>query len=78
LIGPSLAYLFQKGISEQDIVGISQLVEICTINTDCSNSGVGPQNENSPKDTNNGTRITGRLERGQQLITELKNTAISN
>ena len=27
LIGPSLSYLFQKGISEQDIIGISQLVE---------------------------------------------------
>jgi hypothetical protein len=72
LIGPSLAYLFQKGVSEQDIICISQLVEICTINTDCSNLGVGTQNENSPKDTNNGTRVGNRLECGKQLISELK------
>ena len=39
LIGPSLSNLFQKGIGEQDIMGINQLVETCSnnINTDTLN-----------------------------------------
>jgi hypothetical protein len=32
LIGPSLSNLFQKGIGEQDILGINQLVETCSNN----------------------------------------------
>ena len=38
LVGPSLSNLFQKGIGEQDIIGINQLVETCTGNTNFSNS----------------------------------------
>ncbi len=39
LIGPSLSNLFQKGIGEQDIIGINQLVETCSnnINTNTLN-----------------------------------------
>ncbi len=42
LIGPSLSNLFQKGIGEQDIVGINQLVETCS-----NNINIGNQNENT-------------------------------
>ena len=42
LIGPSLSNLFQKGIGEQDIVGINQLVETCS-----NNINIGDQNENT-------------------------------
>ena len=38
LIGPSLSNLFQKGIGEQDIIGINQLVETCSNNIDTGNS----------------------------------------
>ncbi|MDQ6723299.1 MAG: hypothetical protein M3Z01_03430 [Thermoproteota archaeon] len=78
LIGPSLYNLFQKGISEQDIIGISQLVEICTINTDFNNSGIGLGNKNKNKNsspidtTNNGNKITSRSEYWKQFISELK------
>ncbi len=39
LIGPSLSNLFQKGIGEQYIIGINQLVETCSnnINTNILN-----------------------------------------
>ncbi|MER5176616.1 MAG: hypothetical protein ABJB76_06345 [Candidatus Nitrosocosmicus sp.] len=49
-IGPTISNLFQKGIGEQDIIGINQLVDICTKNnTDLGNYSysIGPQNENS-------------------------------
>jgi hypothetical protein len=74
LIGPSLSYLFQKGISEQDIIGISQLVEICTINTDLGNSGRDLQSKHSPQGTNNnnGNIIISRSEYWKQLIDDLK------
>jgi hypothetical protein len=74
LIGPSLSYLFQKGICEQDIIGISQLVEICTINTDFSNSGLGLHSKHSSQGTNNnnGNIITSRSEYWKQLIDDLK------
>jgi hypothetical protein len=72
LIGPSLSNLFQKGISEQDIIGINQLVEICTSNTNFSNSSIGPQNEGSIKDTNKVNEITNRSEYWKLLTGELK------
>ncbi len=62
LIGPPLSNLFQKGIGEQDIICINQLVEICTGNTDFSNSNVGTQNENSSKETNKVNKIISRSE----------------
>ena len=76
MIGPSLSNLFQKGIGEQDIIGISQLAETCTGNTDFSNSGIGPQKDDRTKDkgkdTNNGNRITSRSEYWKILADELK------
>jgi hypothetical protein len=76
LIGPSLSNLFQKGIGEQDIVGMSQLVETCTSNKDFSSSGTGPQKEDRAKDkgkdTNNGNIITSRSENWKILAGELK------
>jgi hypothetical protein len=42
LIGPTLSNLFQKGIGEQDIIGINQLVETCS-----NNIYIGNQNENT-------------------------------
>jgi hypothetical protein len=62
LIGPSLSNLFLKGISEQDIIGINQLVEICIGSTNSSNSIIGPQNENMSKGTNKGNKIISRSE----------------
>ena len=38
-IGPFLSNLFQKGVGEQDIIDINQLVEICTSNANFSNFG---------------------------------------
>ena len=50
-IGPTLSNLFQKGVTEQDIVGISQLVELCSNNNvhmdSCLASGPNHQNENA-------------------------------
>ena len=40
-IGPTLSNLFQKGITEQDILGISQVVELCSNNTVFSGSSPG-------------------------------------
>jgi hypothetical protein len=73
-IGPALSYLFQKGLSEQDIISISQLVEICTINTDFSNSGKSLHSKYSAQGTNNnnGNMITSRSEYWKQLIDDLK------
>ena len=74
LISPALSYLFQKGLSEQDIIGISQLIEICTINTDFSNSGKSLHSKHSAQGTNNdnGNMITSRSEYWKQLIDDLK------
>jgi hypothetical protein len=71
-IGPSLSNLFQKGISEQDIIGINQLVEICINNTNFSNSNIGPQNESNTKDTNKDNKIISRSEYWKLLTDELK------
>ena len=71
-----MSNLFQKGIGEQDIIGISQLVETCTSNTNFINSGIGPQKEDRTKDkdkgTNNGNRTTSRSEYWKLLADELK------
>jgi hypothetical protein len=76
LIGPSLSNLLQKGIGEQDIIGINQLVETCTGNTNFSSSGFDPQKEDmvkdKDKDTNNGNKITSRSEYWKLLTDELK------
>ena len=76
LVGPSLSNLFQKGIGEQDIIGINQLVETCTGNTNFSNSVTGSQKENNSKDkdkdTINGNKTTSRSEYWKILAGELK------
>ena len=68
-----MSYLFQKGVSERDIIGISQLVEICRINTDFSNPGQGLHSKHSPQ----GTKIMVikspvESEYWKQLIDDLK------
>ena len=76
LIGPSLSNLFQKGVGEQDIIGINQLVETCTGNNNFSNSGFDPQKEgrtkDKGKDINNGNKTTSRSEHWKLLADELK------
>ena len=71
-----MSSLFQKGIGEQDIIGISQLVDACTDTIDLSDSGIGPQKEGRDKgkgkDTNNGNRVTGRSEHWKLLAGEIK------
>ena len=59
--GPSLFNLFQKGVSEQDIININQLIETCTNNID-----LDIQNE---KEKNN----VSRTERWKMLINDLQN-----
>lgn len=59
-IGPTISNLFQKGIGEQDIIGINQLVDICTKNnTDLGNYSysIGPQNENSSSSSSSSSSI---------------------
>ncbi len=71
-IGPSLSNHFQKGISEQDIIGINQLVEICIGGPNFHNSIIIPQNENMSKGTNKGNKIISRSEYWKLLTDELK------
>ena len=56
LIGPSLSNLLQKGISEQDIININQLVE----------------NSTTTKDIDKSNKITSKFEYWKILIEELK------
>ena len=53
-IGPTLSNLLQKGITEQDILGISQLVQLCTNNTGYTDSSLasGPNYQNENKNKN--------------------------
>ncbi len=51
-IGPALSDLFKKGVSEQDIIDINQLVEICTSDTRFNNLDINPNFENT-HDTDN-------------------------
>jgi hypothetical protein len=75
-IGPTLSNLLQKGMTEQDIININQIVDICTNNTDFSNSKSGPQKENRTKDkikdTNNDNKIINKSEYRNLLINELQ------
>jgi RNA processing factor Prp31 len=71
LLGPSLSNFFQKGIGEQHIIGINQLVEICTSNIDYSNFIIGTQKENNSKDTDK-DNTKKRSEYWKLLTRELK------
>ena len=69
-IGLTLSSLFQVGITEQDIISISQVVELCTNNTDSSSvSSPNYQNENKNNTMEGGKK---RLERWKSLIDDLK------
>jgi len=75
LIGPSLSNLLQKGIGEQDIININQLVEICTGNTGFSNPINGPllsSNQNIKYNDTHNINIKSRSEYWKGLIEELK------
>jgi hypothetical protein len=72
-IGLTLSNLFQVGITEQDIIGISQVVELCTNNTEYTDSSSvpGPNYQNDNKNnTIEGSKK--RLERWKSLINDLK------
>jgi hypothetical protein len=74
-IAPTLSNLFQKGITEQDIIGISQVVELCTNNTGYtkSSSVSGPNYQNENKNKNNTMeRSRNRSENCKSLIDDLK------
>jgi len=78
-IGPTLSNLLQKGITEQDILGISQLVQLCTNNTEHTHntehsdsslaSSPKYQNENK-NNTKEGSKK--RRENWKSLIDDLK------
>jgi predicted nucleic acid-binding Zn-ribbon protein len=69
-IGLTLSNLFQVGITERDIIGISQVVELCTNNTDSSTvSSPNYQNKNKNNTMEGGKK---RLERWKSLIDDLK------
>ncbi|MGN6614456.1 MAG: hypothetical protein ACTHKC_05390, partial [Candidatus Nitrosocosmicus sp.] len=75
LVGPSLSNLLQKGIGEQDIVNINQLVEICTkSSTDFPNHNTDSSSSQNIKDNDIDKRISvnSRLEYWNSLIEELK------
>lgn len=80
LVGPSLSNLLQKGIGEQDIVNINQLVEIYTrsstdfskYNKDSASSSSFSSQNIEDKDTNKRIIIKSRSEYWNELIEELK------
>jgi hypothetical protein len=51
-IGPTIFSLFQKGISEQDIIGINQLDEVCSNDPILKNSDYNRENSNDKKVVN--------------------------
>jgi hypothetical protein len=78
-IGPTLSHLLQKGITEQDIIGISQLVQLCSNNTGYTDSSLasGPnyqnENENENEYKNNTMELSKkRIEIWKSLIDDLK------
>jgi hypothetical protein len=71
-VGPILSNLFQKGMTEQDILVISQIVDFYANNTDFSNSSNEYQNEINHKEKNKGNSINNRSESWKILIEDLK------
>ena len=51
-IGPTIFSLFRKGISEQDIIGINQLAEVCSNDPILINSDYNRENSNDKKVVN--------------------------
>ncbi|MER5175180.1 MAG: hypothetical protein ABJB76_01695 [Candidatus Nitrosocosmicus sp.] len=73
LIGSALFNLFQKGVSEQDIIGINHLLEVCTNNnTVFSNSDPNNNNENIHKDNGKDNTTSNRSEYWKLLTDDLK------
>jgi hypothetical protein len=71
-VGPILSNLFQKGMTEQDILVIGQIVDFYANNIDFSNSSVEYQNEIIHKEKNKDNSINNRSESWKMLIDELK------
>jgi hypothetical protein len=76
-IGPTLSHLLQKGITEQDIIGISQLVQLYQNNTGYTDSSLasGPNYQNEIKNKNENNTIEfskKRIEIWKSLIDDLK------
>jgi hypothetical protein len=71
-VGPILSNLFQKGMTEQGILVISQIVDFYANNTDFSNSSNEYQNEINHKEKNKGNSINNRSESWKILIEDLK------
>ena len=64
-IGPTIFSLFQKGINEQDIISINQLVEVC------SNDPV-LKNSDSSRENSNDKKVSSRSEYWRLLTDKLK------
>ena len=64
-IGPTIFSLFQKGINEQDIISINQLVEVCSNDPVLKNSGSSRENSNDKK-------VSSRSEYWRLLTDKLK------
>ena len=78
-IGPTLSNLIQKGITEQDIIDINQLVEICTNNNTVYIDSIpaGPNINQNENENNNNKNVIGsyrnnRSEYWKLLIDDLK------
>ena len=70
-VGSSLSRLFQKGVSEQDIVGINRLVEECTNNSTVNTNG-NLDAEGNKENYRNTDKTSNRLEQLKSLAGDLK------
>jgi hypothetical protein len=70
-VGSSLYRLFQNGVSEQDIIGISRLVEECTNNSTVSARG-NPDADGNKENDRNKDKASNRLEQLKSLTDDLK------
>jgi hypothetical protein len=76
-IGPTLSRLLQKGITEQDIIGINQLVELCTNNNTEYGESISDHNTNQKENSTNNIignarKNNSRSEYWKYLIDNLK------
>ena len=74
-IGPTLSNIFQKGVTEQDIVGISQLVALCSNNNLHADSSLASCSNNQNEFNNKNNTMEGskkRAETWKSLIDDLK------
>jgi hypothetical protein len=70
-VGSRLSRLFQKGVSEQDIVGINRLVEECTNNSTVNTNG-NLDAEGNKENYRNSDKTSNRLEQLKSLTDDLK------